>query len=174
MRQTKKITLSAVLVALGSAIMIIGAVVEVLDLVVCVFASLLVVFVYLEIGPPYPYLVWICTSLATALMYFGSIIWVEYFLVFGIYPMLKAFIEKLPHVVWIVLKLLFINAIVAALFFIVEGIFGIPFFEDELLLMKIVTWVLINVAFIVYDRFITVMVRVYTERIRPKISKLLK
>ncbi len=174
MRQTKKITLCALLVALGAAIMIVGAVIEVLDLVVCVFASMLVVFVYLEIGAPYTYLVWICTSLATALLYPGSIIWIEYFLVFGIYPMLKGFIEKLPHSAWIILKMVFINAIVAALLFIVEGIFGIPFFGEELLIMKIATWVLINVAFIVYDRFITVMVRVYSEKIRPKIAKLLK
>ncbi|MBQ7387457.1 MAG: hypothetical protein IJW03_04745 [Clostridia bacterium] len=174
MRQTKKITLCALLVALGSAIMILGAVIEVLDLVVCVFASLLVVFVYLEIGSPYTYLVWICTSLATALLYSGTVIWVEYLLVFGIYPMLKAFIERLPRPLWLILKIAFINAIVASLFFIVEGLFGVPFFEEELLIMKVVTWVLINVAFIVYDRFITVMVRVYMERIRPKISKLLK
>ena len=174
MRQTKKLTLSAILVALGTAVMLLGAVVEVLDLVVCVFASLLVVFVYLEIGSPYTYLVWICTSLATALVYSGSIIWVEYMLVFGIYPMLKALIERLPRPLWIWLKLLFINGVVTGLFFIVEGIFGVPFFEDSLLVMKIVTWALINVAFIVYDRFITVMVRVYFERIRPKISKLLK
>lgn len=174
MRQTKKLTLSAILVALGTAVMIIGAAVEVLDLVVCVFASMLVVFVYLEIGAPYTYLVWICTSLSTALLYSGSIIWVEYFLVFGIYPMLKAFIEKLPHWSWILVKLLFINGIVTALFFIVEKIFGVPFFEDGLLIMKILTWVLINVAFVAYDRFITVMVNVYFEKIRPRISKMLK
>jgi hypothetical protein len=174
MKQTKKITISALLVALGSAVMIVGAVIEVLDLVICVFASLLVVFVYLEIGAPYNYLVWICTSLATALMYPGTPIWIEYFLVFGIYPMLKAVIERLPRPFWIVLKLAFINAIVAVLFFVVEGVFGIMVFGDELLIMKLITWGLINVAFMVYDRFVTIMVRVYMERIRPKISKLLK
>lgn len=174
MRQTKKITLSALLVALGAAVMIVGAIVEVLDLVICVFASLLVVFVYLEIGSPYTYLVWICTSLSTAILYPGSPIWIEYFLVFGIYPMLKAPIERLARPLWIPVKLLFINAIVAVLFFVVEGLFGFNVFGEELLVMKIITWALINVAFFVYDRFVTIMVRIYMERIRPKISKLLK
>ena len=68
MSQTKKITLSALMVALGTVFMVIGAVVEVLDLTVCALSSLLVVFVFLEIGSYYPWLVWICTSLATALL----------------------------------------------------------------------------------------------------------
>ena len=78
MSQTKKITLSAMMVALGTAVMVLGAVIEVLDLSVCALASMLVVFIYLEIGSYYPWLVWICTSLAPALIYPGSIIWVEY------------------------------------------------------------------------------------------------
>ena len=68
MSQTKKITLSAMMVALGTAFMVLGAVIEVLDLTVCSIASMLVVFIYLEIGSYFPWLVWICTSLATALI----------------------------------------------------------------------------------------------------------
>ena len=50
MRTTKKITLCAMACALGTVIMLLGAVIETLDLTVCAMASLLVVFVYLEIG----------------------------------------------------------------------------------------------------------------------------
>lgn len=174
MRNTKKLTLSAILTALGAAVMIIGAVIEVLDLTVCAFASLLMVFVYLEIGAPYTFLVWICTTLSTALMFSGSVVWVEYFLVFGIYPIIKAYIERLPRTLWLVVKLVYINTVVAALMLVVEGIFGVPFFEDTALVMKALTWVLINVAFVAYDMFIVVMVRVYSEKLRPRISRFLK
>ena len=81
------------MVALSTAIMLLGAVIEVLDLSVCAIASLLVVFIYLEIGSYYPWLVWICTTLATALIYPGSAIWVEYALIFGLYPLIKALDE---------------------------------------------------------------------------------
>ena len=77
MSQTKKLTLSAMMVALGTAVMVLGAVVEVLDLTVCAIASMLVVFIYLEIGSYFPWLVWICTTLATALIFPGTVIWVE-------------------------------------------------------------------------------------------------
>ena len=89
------------MVALGTAMMVLGAAIDVLDLSVCAIASMLVVFVYLEIGSYYPWLVWICTALASALIYPGSIIWAEYLLVFGIYPLIKAYIEKLPKWSWL-------------------------------------------------------------------------
>ena len=109
MRQTKKVTLSAMMVALGTAVMVLGAVVEVFDLSVCAIASLLVVFTYIEIGSYYPGLVWICTSLATALIYPSSLMWAEYLLVFGLYPLIKVYIERLPKWTWIILKLLYIR-----------------------------------------------------------------
>ena len=59
MSQTKKITLSAMMVALSTAFMVLGAAINVLDLTVCALASMLVVFVYIEIGSYYPWLVWI-------------------------------------------------------------------------------------------------------------------
>ena len=174
MSQTKKITLSAMLVALGTAFMVLGAVVEVLDLTVCAIASMLVVFVYLEIGSYYPWLVWICTSLATTLIYPGSLIWVEYALVFGIYPLIKAYLERLPKWSWIVVKLIYINAVIWTLFAICELIFGVPFFGEGSRVMTIITYVLMNVAFVMYDIFITVMVRFYYDKLRHRFKKFLK
>ena len=162
------------LVALGTAFMIIGSVIEVLDLTVCAIASLIVVFVYLEIGSYYPFLVWICTSLATALMYFGSAVWVEYLLVFGIYPLIKAYIERLPRALWLPSKLVYINATIWLIFVVCEFLVGVPFFEGEGRFMKIALYVLMNVAFVAYDMFISVMVRIYLARFRPRIQKLLK
>ena len=174
MSQTKKITLSALLVALGTMFMIVGAALEVLDLTVCAMASLLVVFVFLEIGSYYPWLVWICTSLATALIYPGSLIGIEYALVFGIYPLIKAYIEKLPRWSWIVVKLLYINAIIWGLFAICELLLGIPFFDVDSIGMTVVVYILMNLAFIAYDLFITVMVRFYFLKLRPRFKKFLK
>ncbi len=174
MRTTKKVTLSSIIVAMGVAFMALGAVLEVLDLTVCALVSLLVVFVYLEIGSPYTWLVWICTSLITAIVFPGSILWVEYLLVFGIYPLLKAYIERMPRILWLPLKLVFINAVIWALFCIVEFVFGTPFFDVDGLFWKIAVYVLINFTFVVYDMFITIMVRLYFEKLRNRIKRFLK
>jgi len=175
MRKTKKLTLSALLVALGVAFMALGGVIEIFDLSVCALASLLVVFVYLELGSPYTWLVWICTSLATALIFPGSILWVEYFLVFGIYPILKAYIERAPKIFWWPIKLVFINAVIWALFCVCEFLFGVPFFDGvDSLLWKAAIYLVINVAFVVYDMFITIMVRLYFEKFRKRFKRFLK
>ena len=174
MRQTKKITLSAMMVALSTAIMLLGAVIEVLDLSVCAIASLLVVFIYLEIGSYYPWLVWICTTLATALIYPGSAIWVEYALIFGLYPLIKAYIERLPRWSWLIVKLVYINAVIWGIFCVCELLLGIPFFDEGGTVMIIITYVLSNIAFVAYDFFIMVMVRFYFEKLRPRFKKFLK
>ena len=174
MRQTKKITLSAMMVALSTAIMLLGAVIEVLDLSVCAIASLLVVFIYLEIGSYYPWLVWICTTLATALIYPGSAIWVEYALIFGLYPLIKAYIERLPRWSWLIVKLVYINAVIWGIFCVCELLLGIPFFDEGGTVIIVITYVLSNIAFVAYDFFIMVMVRFYFEKLRPRFKKFLK
>lgn len=162
------------MVALGTAIMILGAVIEVLDLSVCAIASMLVVFIYLEIGSYYPWLVWICTSLATALIFPGSAIWVEYLFVFGIYPLIKAYIERLPKWSWLILKLVYINAVIWGMFFVCERLLGIPFFDEGSQILTVITYVLMNVAFVMYDICIAVLVRFYYDKLRPRFKKFLK
>ena len=174
MKETKKITLSAMLTALGVVIMLLGAVIEALDLSVGAIASLIVVFVFIEIGKPYHFLVWICTSLILALVYPGSAMWIEYLLIFGIYPIMKAYIEKLPRWSWWPVKLAYINSVVAFLAFGMEKILGIPFFEEEGKGMMIAFWVLLNVAFVMYDIFLRTLIRVYMLKYRERFSKLLK
>ncbi len=174
MRTTKKLTLSSVMVALGAVIMALGAMVEVLDLSVCALASLIVVFIYLEVGSPYTWLTWLTTSLITFLIFPGKPIWLNYFLIFGVYPLLKAYIEKLPKAVWLIVKLAYANAVIWVMFFLMELIFGMPLFEKDIFWLKAVLYVVMNVAFVAYDLFITVFVKIYFVKIRPKIASMLK
>ena len=168
------------LVALGTVFMVIGAVIEVMDLTAVAFASLLVVFAYIELGSLYTYLVWLCTSLATFLLYPGSLMWLMYLLIFGLYPILKAYIERAPRVFWWPLRLAFANAAFILLVLGTELIIGVPFFEDDSFLglptaaVKVVLWGMMNVMFIAYDKFITVMVRYYFTRLRDRFKSFLK
>ena len=169
------------IVALGTLFMVLGAVIEVFDLTAVALSSVLVAFVYIELGSPYTWLVWICTTLCTFLLYQHSPMWMIYLVLFGIYPILKGYIEKLKHIFWWPLKLLFGNAAFVIMLFGVQLITGLPFIDaDESFLgitgraVYVFTWILLNVVFIAYDFFITVMVRFYIVKLRPKFRKLLK
>ena len=181
MKQTKKLTISAMIVALGTVFMLIGAVFEVFDLTAVALASVLVAFVYIEIGSPYTWLVWICTTLCTFLCYQHSAMWLIYLVVFGIYPILKGDIERLPRAFWWPIKIVFGNVAFLILFFGVSLITGLPFIdvEEEFLgitgkALYIVAIVLVNVAMIAYDFFLGVMVCYYIEKLRPKFKQILK
>lgn len=181
MKQTKKLTLSAMIVALGTVFMVIGAVIEVFDLTAVALASVLVAFVYVEIGSPYTWLVWLCTSLSTFLLYQHSPMWLIYLVLFGIYPILKGYIEKLPRVFWWPIKIVFGNISCAIMVWGIKLITGMPFVApDQKFLgitgtaLYIVFWILLNVAFIAYDFFVATMVRYYIDKLRPRFRNLLK
>ena len=174
MRPTKKLTMSAILVALGAVIMSLGAMIEVVDLTVCALASLIVVFIYLEIGPPYTWLAWLATSLVTFVIFPGKTVWLNYLLIFGVYPLLKAYIEKLPRALWLFVKLVYANAVIWAVFFLMKLIFSLPLFEKDILWLNVALYAVMNVAFIAYDLFITVCVKIYYAKIRPRIASMLK
>ena len=169
------------IVALGTVSMVLGAVIEVFDLTAVALASALVAFVYIELGSPYTWLVWICTTLTTFILYQHSPMWFIYLVLFGVYPILKGHIEKLPRIFWWPIKLVFGNVAFVAMIFGIKLITGLPFISPEETIfgidgsaMYIVTWILLNVAFIAYDFFITVMVRYYLEKLRPRFRKILK
>ena len=174
MSSTKKLTLSAITVALGATFMTFGAFFEAFDLTVCCLASILVMFIYMEIGSPYHWLVWICTSLSLLLIAPGKFIGAEYLCIFGIYPILKAYIERLARVLWIPLKAIFFTVVVVGAVLVCEFLLGVPFFEVDATWVKVGMTALIAVAAIAYDMFLTVMIRFYIFKIRPRIKNLLK
>ena len=181
MRQTKKLTISAMIVALGTLFMVLGAVIEVFDLTAVALASVLVAFVYIELGSPYTWLVWLCTTLTTFLLYQHSPMWFIYLVLFGVYPILKGYTERLPRLFWWPIKLVFGNIAFVLMLFGIKLITGMPFIDpnDAFLGIKggvlyVLTWILLNVALVAFDFFLTVMVRYYMVKLRPRFKNILK
>ena len=174
MRHTKKFTLSALIVALSVVVMALGALFELFDLSVCALASLFVAFTYIEIGSPYTFLVWICTSLIVFLFFPGSFVWLEYFVLFGIYPTIKGYIERLSPKIWWPVKLLFGNAVILVLIFGFKLITGLPFFDVDSKLIIGGLYLILNIAFVMYDIFLSVLIRFYMTRLRARFKRFLK
>ena len=174
MKTTKKITVSAMMVALSVAFMTFGYFFPTFDLTVAALSSLVVAMIYVEIGSPYTYLVWICTSIISFLFFSGSAMPTEYLLVFGIYPVLKGGIERLSRHLWLLLKLLYVNAVLVVIMLVMEKLLLIPFFTVGDVWMKVAVWGVINIAFLAYDLFITVLMRLYTVKYRRIFSRFFK
>lgn len=187
MRSTKKVTLSAMMCALSVVVLALGAVFEALDLTAAALASICIAFVCIEVGVPYNFIAWLCTTLLSFLFFPQSMLWIEYLLLFGLYPILKGYIERLPRLIWWPIKIFVYNL---CLFLMAEGmsfILGVDFFgiggnwanifsmgsaiwwESPLILL-----IVANIAFVAYDIFLTMVVRVYLLKYRPRLQKYLK
>lgn len=189
MREVKKVTLSAVMCALAVAIMTLGAVVETVDMTMAALASLTAVLVYIEIGSPYTYLTWIVTSLLVGLIFPQSLMWAEYLLLFGVYPFLKGYIERLPRMTWPFVKFVYFNAALLGLAYLIQLILGVrffgegadvsllidlPFLEGNVPLALLIVGAVANVALYAYDMFLTVIVRLYCAKYRSKFKRFFK
>ncbi len=174
MKSTKKLVLSAVLSALGTVILLLGGVLNIFDLCAAALASMLMAFAYIEIGPPYTWCIWIVTTLTSALILPGNLIWVEYLVAFGCYPIIKGYIERTKRWLWIPLKLLFANISFLMVVLASSFVMGVPYFDGELLIINILIYVLTIVTFVVYDMCITACVRFYFAKLRPVFKKILK
>ena len=89
------------------------------------------------------------------------------FVFLGWYPIVRPGLERLPRLPRLGLKLCVFNAAVAALYALLIFVFRLDAVVQEArelsLLMGIALFVLGNVAFLLYDRFLAVLT-IYTER----------
>lgn len=183
MKETKRLTFSAMAVALGVLFMTLGFFVEVFDLTVSALCSILMLFICIEVRGAYPVLVWLATSVLGAVFFTGSLVWVTYLLIFGIFPIIKAYIERCRRPLWWVLKLAYFSVSAPSVVLISEKLLGIPFFGEDMnlpfvegneLIFKIVILAVLIAALMIYDAFLTVMVRAYYARLRPAMKHILK
>ncbi len=171
--------ISVVLIALGELS-------GVAELAIAAFCSLIVVFIHAEVGYPYQYLLWLVVSALLAVMFFGGFGWITYFLIFGIYPILRHYIIRLPAPLAWVVRLVYFNIALILLMVLSELITGVPLFslgelniesENREAILNLLTaglYLVCNAAFVIYDVFLKVMIRAYFERFRARFARFLK
>lgn len=172
MKSTKKLTLSALLAALSVALLTLGSLLQVLDISMAAIVSCFVIFLRIELGGVYPYLFWATTSLATLLLMPTSSAGVLFALL-GLYPLCKAWLERLhPTLSWC-LKLALAALILGGYVALAKFVFFLPdaVFTGWLLPVFLGTALL---AFVLYDVAISRLIIYYSLRLRPRIAHLLK
>lgn len=172
MDELKKLTFSALMCAMTVVILAVASFVGDIDLTVLMFSSLLMVFVYIEIEPPYTYLTWLGSSLLSFIFFPMRYFWVVYLFLFGFYPILKGWIEKAKRIFWWPLKLVWLNITLVIVFVIVRFVLGVDLTDGGPPWMIWVLYGLSNLSFICYDILIGMLVRIYLVRYREKFIKL--
>ena len=169
MKQSIKVAFCGIIAALISVFMI-ASFIPNLTFAVPALAGLLLIPVFAEVGAVYALL---CFFASAVLSFFvgDKASWVLYVALFGYYPVLKPYMEKIkePALKW-VLKLLLFN-IAAALCYAVEILLFSVTLKGYMLALA---FVIGNVAFVLYDIAVSRVAAVYYFKLHGRISKILK
>jgi len=166
-RSIKRLTVSAMLVALGVVVLWLGSMVDVLSISMAVIASLFGVFALLEYGKGTPWLVFAATGILSLLLLPRKEPAVLYVLFFGYYPILKALLErKRPLVAWILKELLFHAALILLLLLSRWLLLG---GASEPIFYTVATVLLAEIAFPLYDVALTRLIVLYLRKWRDRL-----
>ncbi len=178
--KTKKLTLSAVLAAMGVVILIIGAFFEVLDLSMAAIASFFCIFAVIEMGRGYPWMIYAVTGVLSIIIVPNGLGGWFYLLFFGYYPIIKEKVEKLFKPLAWILKFLTFNLSITVYIFILYFLF----FNDFQILINefsnlflgdvsntaiiAVVYAIFNFIFFIYDIALTNLITLYILKLRRK------
>lgn len=167
MKNTKKITLAAILSTLGVIVLLLGSIFTMLDLTMVAIASLLVVMAVIELGGCYPYLIWLVTGILSMLLLPSKFSAILYIVFGGIYPILKAMFERLHFVVAWILKLSYFNTMLTLLIFLCNYVFKL---SDTDLGYNFIVYILCNGVFVLYDIAASEMIVLYMIKLRKMLG----
>ncbi len=175
MKNTYKITVSAIFSALAVVIML-TSYFPYLTYAIPAIAGLCIMVVLIETDKKWALFSYITSSVLIFLL--GETeSKLLYIFFFGIYPIIKAIVEKInkPIIEWI-LKILFLNLAIILAYTILSKLYGI-YFDDMGEFRKygnIILIALANIVFVVYDIAISRICDTYIYKLHPKIAKIFK
>jgi hypothetical protein len=164
----KRLTFCAMLVALGVIFLGIGALIEVLDISMAVIASICVIIPMIEYGKGTPWMVYAAISVLSLLLLPNKFPAALFALFAGFYPILKEKLERKNTVIRWILKELIFNislAIIVLLYFFLffKGTIQVPW-------MIAVAIILAELVFILYDKAISKLIRIYVMEFRHRLK----
>lgn len=162
-----RLTVCAMLCALGVVLLLLGSFVEVIDISMAVIASLLCVFAVIEYGGSAPWLVFAVTAILSLLLLPNKTPAVMYAFFFGYYPILKEKLEKLQKVLSWTLKIVIFNIALVLVFLAVRFVL-MPTVSVEPLWLLIPLIALAEAVFVLYDIAMTRLITFYIVRLRER------
>lgn len=160
---SKKITYSGILLGLNIVLLLISNLISINTMFFMGLASLIISVIVMEYGVNTGVVFYIASIILSFIVMPNKSQWLLYTLTFGIYGLVKYFIEKgRPIYTEIILKLIFANLVAVILYLILKNIVIIP--------INIITIIVYQVAFLVYDYVYSLFIEYYNEKIKRIIN----
>ncbi len=166
MALSKKIAFSAIIAALSVVLLYIGSI-SVLDMSSVVICALLTMLVVVEAGEKFAWLAVLVTGVLSLLLLPVKLPALLYLFFGGIYPILKAWLEKTPYWLSWLFKISVLDTMLLASIALSKLVFTAeePFFDFTGLVLLVGT-----IFFILYDLALTTCVTAYITRLRKRLG----
>lgn len=163
--KAKEITLSAILIALTIIILYLNLLLPISTISILTLASLLIPIALIRGSMKSAILVYISSSIIGLFLIPINII-LLYILFFGIYGIVKYFIEKINNMpLEILFKIIFFNIILFISFFIFKTFISIQITKLPISLF----WIMAQVVFLIFDYALSLLITFYLEKIHTKV-----
>ena len=163
--KAKEITLSAILIALTIIILYLNLLLPISTISILTLASLLIPIALIRGSMKSAILVYISSSIIGLFLIPINII-LLYILFFGIYGIVKYFIEKINNMpLEILFKFIFFNIILFISFFIFKTFISIQITKLPIGLF----WIMAQVVFLIFDYALSLLITFYLEKIHTKV-----
>ena len=160
---SKKMAYSGILLGLNILLLLISNLISINTMFFMGLASLIISVIVMEYGVNTGVVFYIASIILSFVVMPNKAQWLLYILTFGIYGLVKYFIEKgRPIYIEVILKLIFANLVAVILYLILKNIVIIP--------INIITIIVYQVAFLVYDYVYSLFIEYYNEKIKRIIN----
>lgn len=166
--KTKRLTVSAMLSALGVIFLWLGSAVEVVDISMAAIASLLCVIAVIEYGGSAPWLIFGATATLSLLLLPQKTPAVMYLVFFGYYPILKEKLERRSKLTAWIFKEIIFNAALAILLVASHYLLLVSIPVESVILYYGALVVMAEIAFPLYDVALTRLISFYLFRLRKR------
>lgn len=161
---SKNMAYSGLLLALNIVLLILSFVIPTNTLFFMGLASLPISIVIIEQGIKWGIVFYIASGILSFLFMPDKLNWITYTFTFGLYGIIKYFIERDRNLlIEYILKLVIFNIIIGTGYFFIKEFINIPF--------NIITALLAQVVFLIYDYSYSLAINYYYEKIRKNIIK---
>ena len=167
--QTKKLTLCALISAIGVMIMLIGGFSGVGTYAAPILSGMVLIPIIDEYGLKYSIACWLVTGSLSLILVSDKELALFYCCIIGWYTCVKTLIDRLPGVFRWLLKAVIFNAAVIALYAVIFAVIGMKNAGFENTFMIVLSLVLGNAVFIIYDLALTRLTKVYRLKLRSRI-----
>ncbi|MBQ8782932.1 MAG: hypothetical protein IJZ57_04085 [Clostridia bacterium] len=176
MKNSSKTALSGMAVAFGTVVMLLASAIPTLEYAVPAFAGFMILFVLIELGVGWAAGAYVATSLLGVFIVPNKEAVGMYIALFGLYPIVKFFVDRLPKIPGYIVKTVFFSVMAVGVYYVMIKVFGIAseLLED----MNNITLPLLLVfglaAFLVYDYAMSMIAVKYKQRLHRYVVKMFK